>query len=453
MTTRASVFRSLRFRITALAMIVIVAVLVLVALVLLGSVKQHVLQQVDRGLVNDAVYVRTQLRSHVILGRTSPQGSLGQLVFVDGSLIGASSNLKGQPPLIKVSPVGQKPKLVTVQNRHFGPLRVVEVQLGGRSSPVLVEAQQIGQLLEGNNSLSLFLAVLLPILAVVLGVLIWIVVGLAMKPVDTIRAAVDEISEGSVDERLPSPRTGDEVERLVDTLNRMLERLQRAIKRERRFIADASHELRTPIAAMRTVLETNNDRRSATETVHFATALSSLQRLEVLAEDLLLLGSDQAAATMAQSRPIDVDELVLEKAEHLRRTTNLEIDTSKVSGGQVLAREVDMMRVIDNLASNAVRHAETYVGIAITESNGAVRLTVSDDGIGIPVELRRSIFDRFVRIEGDRNRGTGGTGLGLSIVSDIVDRYGGTVRATSSTRGGASFVVEMPAANVLHAKP
>ena len=98
-----------------------------------------------------------------------------------------------------------------------------------------MEAQQIGQLLEGDNSLSLLLAVVLPILALALGVLIWTVVGLAMRPVDTIRTAVEKITEGSVDERLPNPRTGDELERLVDTMNRMLERLQKAIKRGASF--------------------------------------------------------------------------------------------------------------------------------------------------------------------------------------------------------------------------
>jgi signal transduction histidine kinase len=165
----------------------------------------------------------------------------------------------------------------------------------------------------------------------------------------------------------------------------------------------------------------------------------------MLAEDLLLLGSDQNAATGAESRPIDIDELVFEKADQLRRSTRLEIDTSKVSGGQVLAREIDMMRVIDNLASNAVRHADSDVGITMNENQGTVRLTVSDDGAGIPAEFRETVFERFVRIEGDRNRVSGGTGLGLSIVSDIVTPYGGTVRVTTSARGGATFVVEMPA--------
>jgi two-component system OmpR family sensor kinase len=91
------------------------------------------------------------------------------------------------------------------------------------------------------------------------------------------------------------------------------------------------------------------------------------------------------------------------------------------------------------------RHADSYVGIAMTENQGTVRLAVSDDGAGIPGEFRQLVFERFVRIEGDRNRGSGGTGLGLSIVSDIVTRYGGTVRVTTSARGGATFVVEMPA--------
>ena len=444
MTARMSVFRSLRFRITALAMVVIVTMLAIVGLVLINAVKQHALRQVDTGLVNEAVYVRSQLRGHVMLPRSAPRGSLGQIISPDGAVLGSSTNLQGLPPIIAKGLVGRSPNPLTVDNHHFGPLRVFEMPLGGNGSPVLVEAQQIGQLLEEGSSLSLLLAILLPILAIVLGMLIWVVVGLAMKPVETIRTAVDEISEGHLDERLPSPRTGDELERLVDTMNSMLGRLQRAIKRERRFIADASHELKTPIAAMRTALEVGGEGPSATEASH-RSALSSLQRLEILVQDLLLVGSDQNAANLAPSTLVDLDELVLEKAEHLRRNTTLEIDTSSVSGGQVLAREMDMMRVIDNLASNAVRHAATQVAVSITEHNGTVRLAVSDDGSGIPIDFRQKVFERFVRIDGDRNRSSGGTGLGLSIVSDIVSRYGGTIHIATSTKGGATFVVELPA--------
>ena len=444
MTKRVSVFRSLRFRITALAMIVIVAVLVIVAVGLGSAVRQHGLDQVDTGLVNEFVYVKSQVHSHAVLSPNGPRGALGQVVLPNGTLIGYSTNLRGQPPLVSVRHVGTSPTLVTVDNPRFGPLRVLEVELGGKGSPVLIEAQQVGQLIDEGRSLSLFLAILLPILAIVLGLLIWVVVSLAMKPVETVRTAVDEISEGSLDERLPSPNTGDELERLVDTMNRMLERLQEVMKRERRFIADASHELRTPIAAMRAALEVGDDRQSAAEASQYS-ALSSLQRLEMLAEDLLLLGSDQNSATLAQSRPVDIDELVLEKAEQLRRGTSLEIDTSKVSAGQVLAQEADIMRVIDNLASNAVRHADSYVAITITENSGTVRMVVCDDGIGIPIEFRQSVFERFVRIEGDRDRKSGGTGLGLSIVWDIVHRYGGAVEVGTSTRGGAAFIVELPA--------
>ena len=199
---------------------------------------------------------------------------------------------------------------------------------------------------------------------------------------------------------------------------------------------------------MKAALRFGDGGPSSLEASH-RSALSSLQSLEILAEDLLLLGSDQKAATLAEARPIDLDELVFAKAEQLRRTTSLEIDTSKVSGGQVLAWEVDMMRVIENLLSNAVRHADRCVAITVGEVNGSVRLTVADDGPGIPIEFRESVFERFVKIEGDRNRASGGTGLGLSIVSDVVDRYGGTVEVTTSPRGGASFVVEMAAANAL----
>ncbi len=424
-------------------MIVVVAVLFIVGLVLLHSVQTHLLQQVDRSLVNESTYVQAQLSSHHYPSKTTPAGQLGQFFSPNGTLLGSSANLQGVKPLIKVHATGQTPHLSTFYNRRFGHLRALELQLG-HSGPILVEYQVINQIVGAENSLTNLLVVVLPILAVVLGGLIWLVVGRAMKPVEIVRRAVADISENDLDERLPSPRSGDELDRLVQTMNQMLQRLQLAMKRERRFIADASHELRSPIATLRGALETSDHTMGGLERGH-AVALSALQRLDFMAEGLLTLDSIRGPENGNPTRPVDIDELVLQQVDALRRSTSLAIDASSVSGGQVLAREVDMMRVVENLSSNAVRHAESRIAYSLSEHSDHVLLVVTDDGPGIPESMRTTVFERFARIDSARNLNNGGTGLGLAIVAEVVKAYGGQVWVESAGSRGARFVVRLPA--------
>jgi signal transduction histidine kinase len=428
-----------------MAMVVVAAVLFVVALVIEQSVKSHLVQQVDRSLVNESAYAKSELLSHHYPPATTPAGQLGQLFLANGTLLGSSTNLQGMPPLIEVSPAGPTPELSTIYNRRFGHLRVLELQLGGRSAPILVEYQVINQIVDAENSLTKLLEIVLPILALVLGGLIWLVVGRAMKPVEVVRRAVADISAKDLDERFPSPRGGDELDRLVDTMNQMLQRIQVAMKRERRFIADASHELRSPIAAIRGALETSDHTIGGMERSH-EVALSALQRLDFMADGLLTLDSIGGPRNELPLRPIDLDELVLLQVNELRKRTSLTIDASNVSGGQVLAREVDMMRIVENLSSNAVRYAESRIEYSVAERGDHVWLAVADDGPGIPEPMRNIVFERFARIDSARNWSNGGTGLGLAIVSEIVTTYGGQVWVeATSTMHGARFVIRLPA--------
>jgi signal transduction histidine kinase len=265
-----------------------------------------------------------------------------------------------------------------------------------------------------------------------------------MKPVEVVRRAVADISAKDLDERLPSPRSGDELDRLVDTMNQMLQGMQAAMKRERRFIADASHELRSPIAAIRGALETSDHTVGGMERSH-EVALSALQRLDFMADGLLTLDSIGGPRNELPLRPIDLDELVLLQVNELRKRTSLTIDASNVSGGQVLAREVDMMRIVENLSSNAVRYAESRIEYSVAERGDHVWLAVADDGPGIPEPMRNIVFERFARIDSARNWSNGGTGLGLAIVSEIVTTYGGRVWVEATTTHGARFVIRLPA--------
>jgi signal transduction histidine kinase len=316
--------------------------------------------------------------------------------------------------------------------------------LGGPSGPILLEGQEINQVVEATKSLSDLLIYGLPALAVAVAVLVWFVVGRAMRPVEMARSAVEDISASDLDVRVPTPRTGDELDRLVDTMNALLGRMQNALNRERRFVADASHELRSPIAALKARLE-----YPETETTSIGDtdqeALAVLLRLEILADDLLVLNRAQNGLEHTRLRPVDLDELVLSQAEQLRATTPLTVDVSAVSGGQVLAREVDMMRIIENLSSNARRHATSRISFGVAETPDLVTLWVEDDGPGVPPTMRSAVFERFTRLDEDRNPTAGGSGLGLAIVAELARSYAGTVRVEDGTTQGARFVLNLPA--------
>jgi signal transduction histidine kinase len=431
----------MRFRIAAPSLLIVSAVIALLSIVLVQSVRGHLISQVDRNLVSEFHYVQTNLAKHQFLSRTGPKGEYGQVFTTNGKLIGSGANLQGYPPLIHVSPTGTTPRFLSIDNRAFGRLRVLEVQLGGRRGPILVEAQEINQISDATHSLVIRLAIIGPLLALAVGVSFWLVVGRAMRKVETVRTAVAGISDVDAPERLTNPRTGDEIERLVVTMNDMLGRLQSSIDRERQFVTDASHELRSPIAAARAILESEPTDVSGNR----RPLLRALQRLEDLTQQLLELDRAGRPDLGVVSTPVDVDEWVFAQADHLRLTTKLEIDTSGVSGGQVVGSESDVSRIIENLASNAARYAYTSIAFALTESDGWVSLRVADDGPGIPEGNKEMVFERFRRIERDRGRTKGGSGLGLAIVWDLTTNFGGTVRVEDTPGGGASFVVTLPA--------
>lgn len=280
----------------------------------------------------------------------------------------------------------------------------------------------------------------LPVLLVLLAAGTWFVVGRALRPVEAIRSQVADISSKDLHRRVPDTGAADEISRLAHTMNEMLARLQRASERERRFAADAAHELQTPLAAFRTHLEVSlahpDDgqwRQAADELLHGS------QRMEQLVRDLLFLSRNETAPTVTKGW-VDFDDIVLTEAARVRAVTRIRIDTSNVTAAPVRGSRDELNRLVRNLLENAERHATTTVKVQLTSDSGNVRFVVSDDGPGVPATEHERIFDRFARVDDGRSRTTGGTGLGLSIVKDIAERHSGSVRLQPQAKG-ATFVV------------
>ncbi len=275
----------------------------------------------------------------------------------------------------------------------------------------------------------------------------WVVVGRALRPVQSIRQEVAEIGATDLGRRVPEPALRDEIGLLARTMNAMLERIQSSTERQRRFVADASHELQSPLASVRSQLEVAlNDRTSVPSKETLSDLLEENRRMEQLVQDLLFLArADEAGGVVARATPLDLDDVVLSEIARVDEDRGPHIDSSGVSAAPVVGRRADLVRVVRNLLDNARRHARSVVTIAVGVHNGSVVLTVSDDGPGIPEGERDRIFERFARVDEARDSEHGGTGLGLSIAREIVEQHHGAIEVTSAPPNGTRFIVRLPA--------
>jgi signal transduction histidine kinase len=435
----------LRVRITAAALVVVAALLCGAGLLVIGVVQAQMTEQIDSALRADADFTQRMMTS----GSGLPMGQgptdlYVQFVAEDGRVVGAGTAARGLPPLAAPAPpASTKPSIVAGTAPRVGRVRVLSEPVKPNPKLTLVLARSAQAPADVRDTLLRLLVALAIVGSLLLGALIWWVVGRALRPVDAMRLRVDGLGDHDLTARLEPPGTGDELDRLADTLNDLLDRLEDAVAREHRFVADASHELRTPITAVRTLLETEAADPSLVVLTR-ADALARMNQLQDLVEQLLVL-----ARLDAEERPpdvaVDLDELVLGQARQLQRSTHLQIDTNRVSGGQVAGRDTDLGRMVENLASNASRYARTAIAFTVHQFGDTVELLVDDDGPGIPEAERDRVFERFNTLDPARSHTGAGAGLGLSIATAIVVAHGGTIRVGDAPGGGARFEVRLPA--------
>ncbi len=318
-----------------------------------------------------------------------------------------------------------------------GVVRVVAVQAGAASErQTVVVATPAADVAESVQVVRTGLLVGFGLLLVVLAGLAWRIVGATLRPVEALRLGAEEITGTGTAGGLPVPDSGDEIAALARTLNRMLERLAQASSRQRAFVADAAHELRSPLASLRTQIEV----QQATGDRDTSDLLAEVARMGRLVDDLLLLARLDEAAP-ARRRVVDLAELAREvAARYADARVPVRVGTAAAS---VTADPDALGRALANLLDNAVRYAATGValdvgpevppgrpgaaGAAGAAEAAAVLITVTDDGPGIPATERDRVFDRFTRLADARDRDSGGSGLGLAIVRELVTAQGGTV--------------------------
>jgi signal transduction histidine kinase len=270
------------------------------------------------------------------------------------------------------------------------------------------------------TTVTTYLLVGFPLLLVFVGVATWMLVGRALRPVERIRSRVHGIGVGQLSDRVPVPAAEDEIARLAVTMNEMLDRLQSGQETQRRFVADASHELRSPIASLMAALDVivADESGAAAPELH-QVMQEETERMRRLVEDLLLLARADDTGLRIQRTDVDLDDLVGIELRRLRTANGISVE-GVVPPVRVSGDAAKLSQVLRNLADNAVQAAHGKVRFTLAEEAGTATVTVEDDGDGIPAGERSRVFERFVRLDASRARGSGGSGLGLAIVREVV---------------------------------
>jgi signal transduction histidine kinase len=277
----------------------------------------------------------------------------------------------------------------------------------------------------------------IPLLVLITGAVTYLAAGRALRPVEAIRARVATTRDPSV--RVPVPPARDEVGRLAETMNEMLARLQAGQDVQRRFVADASHELRSPLATIATGLELLSRGDAGRDTV--AALRAETERLGRLVDALLLLARADESGLHPRFEDVDLDEVA--EAERLRPAGRI-VPRIEAAHVRVVGDRGQLAQVVRNLVDNACRHARSTVVVSVRRLDEYAALDVADDGPGVPPHERARVFERFVRLDDARARADGGAGLGLAIVAEVVAAHGGTVDVVGSPLGGALFRVRLP---------
>ncbi|MCB0973629.1 MAG: HAMP domain-containing histidine kinase [Actinobacteria bacterium] len=283
------------------------------------------------------------------------------------------------------------------------------------------------------------------------GLAVWWASRRALRPVEAAARSAATISDAGDPTRLSSPGTGDEIDHLITTLNDMLDRLAAQDTAQRRFVADASHELKSPVASLALLAETTTlDDPRWPQVQH--RMMDEARRLGTTVEDLLFLASRDEGRSLRSEKLFSLDDLLFDEAAHVTLRFDGRVDISGIQPTEAFGAPNEIRRVIRNLADNASRYATSVIALACGTDGSGTWFSVSDDGPGIPAEQRATVFDRFVRLDESRTKADhrGHAGLGLAIVSEVVKGHGGSVALSDAPnlaeapRLGTRFLIHLP---------
>ena len=442
---------------TLAAATVVAAALALGGVALIGLVHSSLVDNLDAASyarARDVASLASAGRLQRVVASTGEDSAVVQVVDRSGTVQSASANVIGESPVLARPPASRKRVSVTASGLPIGgageSFRIVAQPVVLSDGPGWIYvATSLRQVDVALDRLRTLLAVGLPLLLAVVAATIWGAVGRALRPVEQIRERAATIGGSDLQERVPVPSSRDEIARLAVTMNQMLARLEDSSQRQRRFIGDASHELRSPLSAMRAQVDVALTHPDAMEPHDVLRSVQHhAQRMTQLIEDLLFLARADEGGLTSTTETVDLDELVLAEMHRLRTHGSARIEVVATDPARVAGSQRDLTRMLRNLGDNALAHARTTVSIGLTATDRDATISVSDDGPGVPPEERLRIFSRFARVDEARARPRSGTGagLGLSIARQIVDAHGGEISVVESSQfgHGARFVVRLP---------
>jgi signal transduction histidine kinase len=445
---------------SALAAAAVVGVAVAIAaVVFIATARASLTRNVDAAAVQRAGEVTAALRGDDApdLDETLRPGAgdrtVVQVLTPSGEVIASSFGIANQPPLTALRP---RPGQSMAEERVLpaagvDPFRILAVGVGTSSGRrIVVVAQSLRPVIESSEAMTQTLQWGMPALVLVVGLATFFFVGRSLRPVEAIRRRVATITAQELHSRVPVPAARDEVASLAETMNAMLDRLEASADAQRRFVADASHELRSPLATVQVGLD-----YLATITTP-ANGLQQLRRLQAeterlgkLVADLLLLARVDEHGLSLRHDDVDLDDLAYTERDRLHARHPELVVQARISPVRVRGDAARLERALRNLGDNAARHATSRVTLAVWADAEGAHLAVADDGPGIGSADRQRVFERFVRLDGSRTREDGGSGLGLPISKEIVVGHGGEISVADgldrlSDGRGAVLHVRLP---------
>jgi signal transduction histidine kinase len=443
------------------AMAVVVAALVVGAVLLVASTRAELIRGVEA-----LVTTRSQDLAQLVATGDVPEvlpssrSTSAQMIDGTGRVITATGDIEGQEPIVATIPSSEGITTLTVPTLDSSEEGEKDGDSDDDEGPYLVavsgvdsETGRVTVLVAGSlaaaeaatTTLTPLLVGGIPFLALVVGVTTWILAGRTLKPVRLMTEEAGLITVTDLGRRIPLPGTRDEIQLLGKTLNQMLDRLEASISAQRRFVADASHELKSPVTSLLAMAEVASQHPQMIDVERFAAdAHAEARRLALLVDDLLTLARSDEGALVFQRSRFDLTDLLAEETRRLWPTGK----TVHLEGVTPVIVEADRRRIAQamrNVIDNAARHAKGNIWIESLVTHDQVDVLIADDGPGISQADRQKVFERFIRLDEARSRDGGGTGLGLAVVQTIINAHGGTVGVTDHPAyPGAVIRIRLP---------
>lgn len=448
---------------TGLATAVVAAALVIGGLLLVTLIRRSLVSGVDTGAfgrARDVAALATAGHLQSVVSSTTQESSVVQVVGPTNNIIAASENVAGDPPVLATPPTRRSAIATTSSSVSIGEggqsFRLIALPVTLPSGPGWIYvATSLNQVESSVSRVGSLFAIGSPFLLALVAATTWLAVGRALRPVEHIRRTAAAIGGADLEDRLPVPATNDEIARLTQTMNEMLGRLQASAVRQRQFVGDASHELRSPLTALRAQVDVAlahplTTGSSSTQCEVLLHVQQEAERMSLLIDDLLFLARADEDGQPGHHATVDLDDLVLAEAQRLRALDGPEIRVAGPTATRIRGSARDLSRMLRNVGDNAVTHANSCITISLTHDDGSAILSITDDGPGVSAKDRTRLFERFIRLDQSRTRtvATGGTGLGLAIAQQIAHRHGGEITCVDRADGarGATFVAKLPLA-------